>query len=97
MLQRDQNPEHAVAAFSFSQMFGGTGLDFHDKAQQLCELTSRLPAAVRGDDEYWINRIRKEAGMTIMFYYAEVLPKMAELESDVTHASAFPRGPFVTL
>ena len=67
---------------------GKSGLDFHDKAQQLRELTSRLPAAVRGDDEYWIRRVREEAGMTIMFYYAEVLPKMAECDRDVTQASA---------
>ena len=88
VLQRDQKPEAAVAAFDFGQMLGGSGLDFHDKAQQLRELTSRLPAAVRGDDEYWIRRIREEAGMEIMFYYAEVLPKMAECDRDVTQASA---------
>jgi hypothetical protein len=68
VLQCDQNPENAVAASSFSQMFGGTGLDFHDKAQQLRELTSRLPASIRGDDNYWIERPRKEAGMVISFY-----------------------------
>ena len=88
VLQRDQKPEAAVAAFDFGQMLGGSGLDFHDKAQQLRELTSRLPAAVRGDDEYWIRRIREEAGMEIMFYYAEVLPNMAECDGDVTQASA---------
>jgi hypothetical protein len=63
VLQRDRKPEAAVAAFDFRRMLGGSGLDFHEKAQQLRELTSRLPAAVRGDDEYWINRIREEAGI----------------------------------
>ena len=88
VLQRDRKPEAAVAAFDFGQMLGGTGLDFHDKAQQLRELTSRLPTAVRGDDEYWINRIREEAGMQIMFYFAEVLPQIAQTDESVTQVTA---------
>ena len=49
---------------------------------------SRLPTAVRGDDEYWINRIREEAGMQIMFYFAEVLPQIAQTDENVTQVTA---------
>ena len=69
-----------------SEERGSTSTD--DKAQQLRELTSRLPKAVRGDDEYWINRIREEAGMQIMFYFAEVLPQIAQTDENVTQVTA---------
>ena len=86
VLARDKNPEDAVAAFSFNQMYRGSGLDFHDKAQQLRELTARLPASVRGDDRYWIERTRNAAGITVSFYYDRVLPEMIEQDDDVTQA-----------
>ena len=86
VLARDKNPEDAVAAFSFSQMYKGSGLDFHDKAQQLRELTARLPAAVRGDDRYWIERTRNAAGIAVSFYYDRVLLEMIEQDDDVTQA-----------
>ena len=78
--QRDTDPESAVAAFRFDQLFGGTGLEFHSKLLVLQDLVARLPAAVRGSPSYWIDRCRTHAGPSLMFYFAEVLAGLTEAD-----------------
>jgi hypothetical protein len=71
--KRDLDPEAEIQKFSFAEIFKSDGQNVHKVLLRLRELIDRLPHVVQANPAYWIERVEKKAGHTILFYMERVL------------------------
>ena len=85
--KRDIDPEAEVQKFNFAEIFKSDGQNVHKILLRLRELIDRLPRVVQANPAYWIERVEKKAGHTVLFYMERVLKddkgvKYASVQTD---------------
>ena len=71
--KRDLDPEAEIQKFSFAEIFKSDGQNVHKVLLRLRELIERLPHVVQANPAYWIERVEKKAGHTVLSYLERIL------------------------
>ena len=71
--KRDLDPEAEIQKFSYVEILKSDGQNVHKVLLGLRELIERLPHVVQAKPAYWIERVEKKAGHTVLFYMERVL------------------------
>jgi hypothetical protein len=85
--KRDIDPEAEIQKFNFAEIFKSDGQNVHKVLLRLRELIERLPHVVQANPAYWIERVEKKSGHTVLFYMEGVLKddkgmKYAHVQTD---------------
>ena len=85
--KRDIDPEAEIQKFNFAEIFKSDGQNVHKILLRLRELIDRLPRVVQANSAYWIERVEKKAGHTVLFYMERILKddkgvKYASVQTD---------------